>query len=324
MGGDFAPEEPVKGAVLAVAEDPALKVKLFGKEETVKAELAKYSYGATQIEVIPCTQVIETSEAPVDAVRKKKDSSMIKALYAVKKKEADAFVSCGNTGALLVGGQVIVGRLKGVERPALAFIMPTLKGPALLIDCGASTDAKAKWLVQFAQMGSIYMKNIVGIANPRVGIINIGEEDEKGNSLVKETIPLLRQCESINFTGSVESRGITEGQADVVVCDAFTGNVVLKMYEGVAAALLKEIKGALVADAKSKAGALLIKKSLKKTLRKFSIEEYGGAPFLGIKAPVLKTHGSSKAAEIKNTVLQCRMFVEKDVPGKIEAQFRDK
>lgn len=318
MGGDLAPEETVKGAVLAVNEDPCLKVKLFGSEDAIKKELSRYTYGATQIEIENCTQIIETAEKPVEAIRKKKDSSMVRAFYSVKNAGSDAFVSCGNTGAILVGGQVIVGKLKGVDRPALAFIMPTLKGPALLIDCGASADAKSKWLVQFGQMGSVYMKNILGIENPRVGIINIGEEDEKGNSLVKETIPLLRACENINFTGSIESRGITEGRADVVVCDAFTGNVVLKMYEGVAAALLKEIKGALVADAKSKAGALLIKKSLKKTLKKFSIEEYGGAPMLGIKAPILKTHGSSKAVEIRNTILQCRMFVESDVPGEIE------
>ncbi len=201
MGGDFAPAEQVKGAVEAVNENPDVCVKLFGIEEKVNAELSKYTYKKEQIEVIHAPTVIETAEPPVKAIKTKKDSSMVTAMYAVKNGEADAMVSCGSTGALLVGGQVIVGRIRGIERGALAFMVPTLKGMTLIIDCGANVDARADMLVQFAQMGSIYMECMMGIKNPRVGIINIGEEEEKGNALVKETFPLLKECKGINFVG---------------------------------------------------------------------------------------------------------------------------
>lgn len=317
MGGDFAPAEQVKGAVSAVNDDKNLIVRLFGDEVKIREELAKYSFDQERIEVTHCSEAVENTDHPTKAIREKKDSSMVKGLYALRNNEVDAFVSCGNTGALLVGGQVVVGRLKGIERPGLSFVVPSETGPVMIIDCGANVDARPEMLKHFAEMASVYMQNIMGIDNPRVGIVNIGEEDEKGNALVQECIPLLRECSSINFVGSVESRGIPEGKADVVVCDAFVGNVILKMYEGVAGILLKEIKGALMSNIKTKLGALLIKKDLKKTLKQFSIEEYGGAPMLGLKGLVVKTHGNSKAVEIKNTVLQCKMFVQADVTGKI-------
>ena len=319
MGGDYAPAETVKGAIWAVKSDKDVVVKLFGDENRVNEELGKYEFDKGRIEVVHCPTVIENCEQPTKAIRSKKDSSMVMGLYAVKRGEADAFVSCGNTGALLVGGQIVVGRLAGIERPALAFLVPSANGPVMIIDCGANIDTKPKVLVQFAQMASVYMKTVVGIENPRVGIVNIGEEEEKGNALVQETIPLLKECSSINYVGSIESRGITEGIADIAVCDAFVGNIILKMYEGVAGMLLKEIKGVLTSNVKTKVGAALIQKDLKTSLKKFSIEEYGGAPMLGLKSLVAKTHGSSKAVEIKNTILQCKSFVLNDVTGRIAA-----
>ena len=317
MGGDFAPAEQVKGAVDAVNENPGIAVKLFGIEDAVKAELAKYQFNADQIEVIHAPTVIETADPPVKAIKTKKDSSMVRGLFAVRNGEADAFISCGCTGALLVGGQTIVGRIRGIERGALAFMVPSLQGPVLIIDCGANADARPEMLLQFAQMGSIYMENIVGVKDPKVGIINIGEEEEKGNMLVKETVPLLKDCESIHFVGSVESRGIPEGEVDVAVCDAFVGNVVLKMYEGVSSALIKKIKDVLMSNGKTKFGALLIKNELKDMLKEFSSEAYGGAPMLGLKNLVVKPHGNSRSKEIKNAILQCEAFVAADIAGKI-------
>ncbi len=317
MGGDFAPAETVKGAVLAVKENTGICIKLAGDEDKIREELKKYDFDFACIEIIAASQVIETDEPPVKAIKSKKDSSLVKSLYMLKNGEADAFVTCGSTGATLVGGQVIAGRIKGIERPALAFIVPSKKGPALIIDCGANVDAKASNLVQFAEMGYIYMRDIVGVRNPRVGILNIGEEEEKGNSLVKEAFPLLKESKTINFTGSVESRGIPEGDADVIVCDAFAGNIVLKMYEGVCGALLDEIKGVMLSTFLTKIGALLIKGKLKAALKKFSIEEYGGAPLLGVNNIIIKTHGSSKAVEIKNSILQAGQCVSMNVVGKI-------
>ena len=240
MGGDNAPQETVKGAVDAVNTRKDIKVILTGRQELVEGELSKYTYPKDRIEVVNTTEVIEMAEPPVNAIRKKKDSSIVVGMNLVKKGEADAFVSAGSTGAVLVGGQVIVGRIKGVERPPLAPLIPTKDGVALLIDCGANVDARPSHLVQFAKMGSIYMENVVGVKNPRVGIVNIGAEEEKGNALVKETFPLLKECKDINFIGSVEARDIPAGVCDVVVCEAFVGNVILKLYEGVGATLISK------------------------------------------------------------------------------------
>ena len=242
MGGDNAPAEIVKGAVEAVQRRPDIKVILTGQEAAVNAELSKYSYTKEQIEVVDAPEVIETAEPPVMAIRKKKNSSIVLGMGLVKKGEADAFVSAGSTGAVLVGGQVLVGRIKGVQRPPLAPLIPTETGVALLIDCGANVDARPSHLVQFAQMGSVYMENVVGIKNPKVAILNIGAEEEKGNQLVKETFPLLKECKGINFIGSIEAREIPYGQADVIVTDAFAGNVVLKLYGGCCIYLIEESK----------------------------------------------------------------------------------
>ena len=318
MGGDNAPQAVVQGAVDVALKREDIKIFLVGQEDVVNAELQKYTYPKERIEVVHASEVIETAEPPVMAIRKKKDSSIVVALNMVKRGEADAFVSAGSSGAVLVGGQLIVGRIKGVERPPLAPLMPTEKGVSLLIDCGANVDARPSHLVQFAKMGSIYMKNVMGIDNPRVAIVNIGSEEEKGNALVKETFPLLKECEDINFIGSIEAREIPHGGADVIVCEAFVGNVILKLFEGVGAVLLSEVKKGLMTSLRSKIGALLIKPTLKETMKSFDASEYGGAPLLGLNGLVVKTHGSSTAKEIANSIVQCVTFKEQDISGKIK------
>ncbi len=267
--------------------------------------------------MIHAEEVIETAEPPVMAIRKKKQSSIVVGMNMVKDGKADAFISAGSSGAILVGGQVIVGRIKGVERPPLAPLIPTEQGVSLLIDCGANVDARASHLVQFAKMGSIYMENVLGINRPRVAIVNIGAEEEKGNALVKETFPLLKNCPDINFVGSIEARDIPHGEADVIVCEAFVGNVILKLYEGVSDALVGVIKKGMLENIRSKIGALLVKPSLKKTLKAFDATEYGGAPLLGLNGLVVKTHGSSKAKEITNAIIQCVTFKEQEINEKI-------
>jgi len=317
MGGDNAPGEIVKGAVLAANENKDMLIKLVGREDDIKKELEKYP-SSDKLEIVDAKEVIETGEPPVAAIRKKKDSSLVKCMYMVKKGEADAMVSAGSTGANLVGGHVIIGRIKGVERPPLAPLIPTKTGFSLLIDCGANVDARPSHLLQFAKMGSVYMENVVGVKNPKVALVNIGAEEEKGNALVKETYPLLKEMDGINFIGNIEARDIPNGDADVIVCDAFVGNVILKLYEGVASVLIDKIKGSMMNSIKTKIGALLIKKDLKKTLKGFSLEEHGGAPLLGLNGLLVKTHGSSKAIEIKNSILQCITFNELDINNKFK------
>jgi glycerol-3-phosphate acyltransferase PlsX len=318
MGGDNAPTEIVKGAIDAVNSCEDIKVILVGMEDVVNQELSKYEYNKDKIEVVNATEVIQTEEPPVNAIRRKKDSSIVVAMNLVKNNQADAFVSAGSSGAVLVGGQLIVGRIKGIERPPLAPLIPTKDGVALLIDCGANVDARPSHLVQFAKMGSIYMENIVGVKNPRVAIVNIGAEEEKGNALVKETFPLLKNCPDINFIGSIEARDIPSGYADVIVSEAFVGNVILKLYEGVGNTLIAKVKEGLMSSLRTKIGALLIKPALKKTLKSFQTDEYGGAPLLGLNGLVVKTHGSSKAKEVCNSIIQCVNFKEQKINEKIK------
>lgn len=317
MGGDNAPGEIVKGAIDAIHKRKDIKVFLVGQEDLIEKELKQYTYEKDQIEIVNATEVIETAEPPVMAIRKKKDSSIVVAMNMVKKGEADAFVSAGNSGAVLVGGQLIVGRIKGIERPPLAPLLPTATGVSLLIDCGANVDARPSHLVQFAKLGSIYMEHIMGIQNPRVAIVNIGAEEEKGNALVKETFPLLKECEGINFVGSIESREIPSGMADVIVCEAFVGNVILKLYEGVGSVLIRKVKQGMMTSLRSKIGALLVKPALKETLKSFDASEHGGAPLLGLNGLVVKTHGSSKAKEVSNSIIQCVTFKEQNINEKI-------
>ena len=319
MGGDNAPECNVLGAVDAVRDNDRLKVFLVGQKDKIDAVLEGKEYDKDRIEVVDAPEVIENAEPPVLAIRKKKESSIVKAMNLVKSGECDAYVSAGSTGATLVGGQVIIGRIKGVERAPLAPLIPTKDGVALLIDCGANVDARPSMLVQFAKMGTVYMRDIVGIENPRVGILNIGAEEDKGNALVKDTFPLLKACPDINFIGSIEARDIPAGYADIVVCDAFVGNVVLKLYEGVEGTLISKVKEGMMTSLRSKIGALLVKPALKQTLKSFDASEYGGAPMLGLNGLVVKTHGSSSPKEVRNTLIQCVAFKEQNISEKIKS-----
>ncbi|MCI8275947.1 MAG: phosphate acyltransferase PlsX [Lachnospiraceae bacterium] len=323
MGGDHAPQEMVKGAVEAVNARENIKVFLVGQEDAIGTCLSGHTYPKDRLEVVAATEVITTEEAPVMAIRRKKDSSIVVAQNLVKRGEADAFISAGSTGAILVGGQLVVGRIRGVERPPLATIIPTANGVSLLVDSGANVDARASHLVQFARMGSIYMEHVIGINRPRVAIVNVGVEEEKGNALVKETFPLLKACEDLNFTGSIEAREIPHGGADVIVAEGFTGNVILKLYEGLASALIGKIKGGMMSTFRSKMGALLVKPALKKTMKEFDATEYGGAPMLGLNGLVVKTHGNATAKEVRNTIFQCVTFKEQKINDKIKGLFAE-
>ena len=319
MGGDNAPREIIRGAIAALNRNQQIFVKLVGDESVISKELDHYEkYPEDRIEIVHASEVIETAEHPVSAIQRKKDSSMVVGLKLVKKGEADAFVSSGNSGALLVGGQLVAGRIRGIQRAPFAPLIPTEKGVSLVLDCGANVDARSDHLVQFARMGSIYMEYVMGVKKPKVAIVNVGAEEEKGNALVKETFPLLKECKDINFVGSIEARDIPKGDVDVIVCEGFVGNVILKLYEGVASTLVSVIKKGLMSTILSKIGAAMALPALKKTLKSFDATEYGGAPLLGLKGLVVKTHGSAKAKEISNAIEQCVAFKEQDIAGKIE------
>ena len=321
MGTDNGSAYFVQGIAEAMDLYDDLSFIVTGKEEELKTYIDQYGCDKTRIEVVDATEEITCHDAPVDAIRRKKNSSMVLALNAVKEGRAAACISGGNSGALLAGGQFLVGRAKGVKRTPLAPLIPHRYGSSLLIDCGANVDAKPENLVQFAKMGSIYMKNIEGIENPRVGIINIGAEDEKGNELVKSTIPLLRECKDINFIGSVESRDIPNGPADVLVCEAFVGNVLLKFFEGLGKMFMAEIKDTLKSSVKTKIGGALIYKPIKKTFKRYMADDKGGAPLLGLKGLVVKIDGNSKDTEVRSAIEQCRNFVKKDVTNQIIRTF---
>lgn len=321
MGGDNAPAEIVRGCLDALQQSPEAELLLVGREKVIRAELQKHGCAAERLSVIAASEVIETGDAPVASIRGKKDSSIVVGMRLVREGQADAFVSAGSSGAILVGGQVIIGRIRGIERAPFAPLVPTEQGGVtLLLDAGANVDARPNHLVQFARMGSLYMEHVMGVEKPRVAILNVGMEEEKGNALVKETFPLLRAAEGLHFIGSIEARDVVRGCADVCVCEAFTGNMVLKSIEGTASALLRMIKAAFLSDTRSKLGALLVKPALKETLKKFDASKYGGAPMLGLKGLVVKVHGNAKAEEICNAILQCRVFQEKHINERIEKE----
>lgn len=307
MGGDNAPSAVVEGTLLA-ARDMDVRLLLVGRENDIQAEIARFGANP-RVTVLPASEVIETHETPTTAIRQKKDSSLVVGLRAVKEKQADAFVSAGNTGALLTGATVIIGRSEGVERPALGTMLPNQKGFTLLIDSGANMDAKPSYLAQFAVMGSAYVRKTAHIDKPRVGLINVGAEKEKGNNLAKEAYALLEQAD-INFVGNVEARDIPLGAVDVAVCDAFVGNVVLKYTEGFAKGMMEIIKEELTAGWVSKIGALMAKGAFKNLKKRFDYTEIGGAPFLGLQALVVKAHGSSDAKAISNAIRQCVKYTE--------------
>lgn len=323
MGGDNAPHSNVLGAISALNKSNNISLVLTGNKDKIEGILKDKIYDKSRLSIVDATEVIETSEAPVLAIKSKKDSSLVKALQMLKNKDVDAFVSAGNTGAVLVGATVIVGRSKGVERAGLAPLIPTEKGVSLLIDCGANVDARASHLIQFAKMGSLYMENLLRIKNPKVAIVNIGAEEEKGNALVKEAFPLLKELKDINFIGSIEARDIPKGYADVIVSEAFVGNVILKLYEGLGLSLISKVKKAMTSNIIVKLGALLVKDSLKKEFKTFDLSEYGGAPLIGLKSLVVKAHGSAGKKEICNTILQCEDFLRIGLDKLIENTFNN-
>lgn len=318
MGGDHAPQETVKGAVEALKTINATMV-LLGNEDAIKQELAKYSYDESRIEIIPTTEVVENEDKPVIAIKRKKDSSMVVGLDKVRKGEIDALISAGNTGALLAGGLLRVGRIRGVDRPALTTVFPTFKGMFILADVGANAECKARNLLEFGIMGSIYAQDVLGIANPKVGLVNIGTEEGKGTPMVAEAYGLLKDSE-LNFIGNVEARDIPEKQADVLVCDGFTGNVILKLTEGVAKSFMTELKEIFMRSPISKLAAVVLKGSLKGLKTKMDYTEYGGAPLLGVKAPIVKAHGSSNAKAFMNAIKYAEKYVSNDIISKISAK----
>lgn len=323
MGGDYAPEQTVKGAVEAVNSSDEIRVILVGKQDMIAKELEKYEYAKEDIEVVHASEIIDMGDVPTVAIKDKKDSSLVVAMRLVREGKADALVSAGSTGAVLVGGQLVVGRLKGIKRPPLAPFIPTTKGFSLLIDCGANVDARPEHLVQFAQMGSIYYENVMGKKNPTVALLNIGTEEEKGNQLVKDTKPLMKECKNINYIGSVEARELVSGAADVIVCEAFVGNVVLKFFEGLALTLFGSLKEGLMSSTRTKFGALLVKPALKGLKNQFDTSSQGGAPLLGLKGLVVKAHGNSSSKEIEIALKQCISFKKQKINEKIKESICD-
>lgn len=323
MGGDYAPEQTVKGAVEAVNSSDEIRVILVGKQDMIAKELEKYEYAKEDIKVVHASEIIDMGDVPTVAIKDKKDSSLVVAMRLVREGKADALVSAGSTGAVLVGGQLVVGRLKGIKRPPLAPFIPTTKGFSLLIDCGANVDARPEHLVQFAQMGSIYYENVMGKKNPTVALLNIGTEEEKGNQLVKDTKPLMKECKNINYIGSVEARELVSGAADVIVCEAFVGNVVLKFFEGLALTLFGSLKEGLMSSTRTKLGALLVKPALKGLKNQFDTSSQGGAPLLGLKGLVVKAHGNSSSKEIEIALKQCISFKKQKINEKIKESICD-
>ncbi|AJD90963.1 phosphate acyltransferase [Jeotgalibacillus malaysiensis] len=315
MGGDHAPGEIVKGAVKAAAENPSLTIKLYGDEKQIQPLLNQQK----NIEVIHTDEVILSTDEPVRAVRRKKNASMVLMAQAVKDQEADACVSAGNTGALMAAGLFVVGRIKGIDRPALSPTLPTIDGQGfVMLDLGANADAKPEHILQYAVMGSIYAEQVRGIKNPTVGLLNIGTEEGKGNELTKQAYALLEQS-GLNFVGNVESRDLLNGVSDVVVTDGFTGNMVLKTIEGTAQALFGMLKETFTSSLKTKLAAGLVKSDLRALKGKLDYTEYGGAGLFGLNAPVIKAHGSSNETAVYNAIKQAHTMAENDVSGKISA-----
>ncbi len=315
MGGDNAPQAPIEAGIKAVNELD-IDVVFVGKTDIIESEMKKYKYPADKITIAHAETFISNYEEPAKAVRSKKDSSIVVAANLLKNNEGDALLSMGNTGALLAAGLLIVGRIKGVLRPALATLLPTAKGPKMLIDAGANTNCRPENIVQFAMMGSIYMNGVMDIENPTVGLMSNGEEEGKGDGLTKETFPLLKNS-SVNFIGNIEGRDVMEGNADVITCDGFVGNVILKTVEGMGSVVSKELKNIFKSGILSKLGALFVLKGISEFRKKMDYREYGGAPLLGTKKPVIKGHGSSDAKAVFSAIKQAKKFVDSGITEKI-------
>lgn len=320
MGGDHAPKAAVDGCVQALQEAD-VKILITGRESEIEAELSKHSYDKSRISVIHTAEVISSNEAPVMALRKKKDSSLVRALNLVKSGEADAVISAGSTGALMAGASLIIGRIKGVDRVALAPVMPGRNATFMVIDAGANVDCKPNYLVQFAKMGKVYFENVLKVKNPTVGLINIGSEQEKGNELTKAAYPLLKESD-FNFVGNVEPRDVSNGDVRVLVCDGFVGNTILKMYEGVASNIFSMLKEDIMGSFRTKIGGVLLKPVFSRFKKKFDYAEYGGTAFLGCSGICIKAHGSSDAKAFKNAVLQAKNCYDNDIISKIENELK--
>lgn len=323
MGGDKAPMINVQGAVDAVNQNQNIKVILIGDQDIVSTELAKYKFNKEQISIKHASQVIDYNDSPTSAVKQKKDSSIMVGLNLLKKREALAFISAGSTGALLVGATLIVKRIKGVDRPALASLLPAQDRYTFLIDSGANMDSKPSYIPNFAIIGKIYMENIMNVENPKIGLVNVGTEDEKGDSFTKEAFALLKKTPNINFIGNIEGRDIPQGTCDIVVCDGFVGNVVLKVAEGTVQTFSNVLKKELKANFIYTLGALLSKGALMSIKKKFDYDEIGGAPLLGLQSLVIKAHGSSNSRSITSSINQCYKFIDSDIIGKIEKSLSD-
>ena len=317
MGGDYAPQAPVEGAVEALRRYPNIEITLAGDLEQVEPLLKDCDDVRGRIALLHAPEVITNHESPVMGVRTKKNSATVQGMLQLKEKQADGFVSAGSTGAVLAGGMFRLGRIEGVERPALAPLLPNGKGYFLLIDCGANVDCKPEYLQQFGVMGDAYMKGVMGLEKPRVGLINIGAESEKGNALVKAVYPLMEQA-GYHFIGNVEARDITGDQADVLVCDGFSGNLILKFMEGVSGTLMGMIKKELMADTRSKIGALISKPAFRRVKKAMDYTEVGGAPLLGVQGAVVKAHGSSNAHAFSCAIGQCVKMIDGHVVEIIE------
>lgn len=317
MGGDFAPQAPVEGAVEALRRYPNIEITLAGDLKQVEPLLKDCDDVRGRITLLDAPEVITNHESPVMGVRTKKNSATVQGMLQLKEKQADGFVSAGSTGAVLAGGMFRLGRIEGVERPALAPLLPNGKGYFLLIDCGANVDCKPEYLQQFGVMGDAYMKGVMGLKQPRVGLINIGAESEKGNALVKAVYPMMEQA-GYHFIGNVEARDITGDQADVLVCDGFSGNLILKFMEGVSGTLMGMIKKELMADTRSKIGALISKPAFKRVKKAMDYTEVGGAPLLGVQGAVVKAHGSSNAHAFSCAIGQCVKMIDGHVVEIIE------
>jgi fatty acid/phospholipid synthesis protein PlsX len=316
MGGDHAPDAIVQGAILALDRFDDIHIQLYGPTDALKPLITAHS---DRITLCDAPDVIAMDEAPVLAIRRKVNSSMVQGMLAVKENRASAIVSAGSTGALLAGGMLRIGRIEGIERPALTVVMPGRKKPFVMLDCGANVDCQPSYLSAFGLMGSVYSNKLLGVADPEVRIVNVGAEDEKGNKLTKSAAECMREQNVYRFGGNVEGRDIPEGVCDVVVADGFDGNLLLKYTEGLSSTLFSMIKEALTGGGLlSKIGALLIKPTLRTFKKKLSYEEYGGAPLLGVKGIVIKAHGSSDARAIMNAIGQARTMIISNVVALIE------
>ena len=317
MGGDNAPDAIVAGGVMALRAFSDIRLLLAGPEATLNRLLAGADDVRDRVEILPAEDTISMDEPPMLAVRRKVNSSLVQAMLAVREGRAQAIVSAGSTGAVLAGGMLRIGRIPGIERPALAPILPGAKKPFLLIDCGANVDCQPKYLMQFGLMGSVYMKSVMGVSDPAVGLVNIGVEEEKGNKLAKETFQMMKAQTSYRFAGNCEAREVPSGDFDVVVTDGFAGNVILKYTEGIVGTVMGMLKTHLMSSPRCKLGALLAKPAFRAFKKDMDYNAVGGAPMLGVQAAVVKAHGSSGDVAIMNAIRQAREMLEGDVVGKI-------